>query len=498
MKTTSTQLVILLLALFTGKTINQISQSIFSTVKVKSYFLLIVTLMALSFTNVNAQCTLLNPGIKLNSSVPQSGGGCLINVDLSFDLTHNNGNKWVNIHIWPTSSYPSLSYAHAPKQADLSADVANIIIDQRAVPLVLSSSYIPDGTVPVEAAGLTLNRIDGVAFDTYTISNVTLFVATGCNVAQSFTGDVWSSQSSMDGVVHCVTSGVSFIANDPKAVGSILCNNPRQYSLTITTISTTTLTGTYNVYRDNGDGILDVNVDALVSSNVPWSADDATPYQSGAQSYAGNNTNPESNQPLFAVVSTVGLQNTIITRMDNGCGPLPVVLSNFYTARKNNSVVLNWKTETETNVAKFEIQKKVGSDFETVAYVNANNSANGGTYTYTDINSSSSITEYRLKIVDKSGNIRFSDIRSVKGVHSTNDFTIYPNPSNGITKIMISDISDPISINLIDNSGRVVKTINSTSSSTLEINGLQKGIYLVRLVNQTSGETVIKKLIVNK
>ncbi|MES2432048.1 MAG: T9SS type A sorting domain-containing protein [Bacteroidota bacterium] len=463
----------------------------------KTYFLLLASFFVLSLTNVNAQCTFQNPGIKLNSSQTQVGGGCLINIDLSFELSHNNGNKWVNIHIWPTASYPDLTYKKAPKSADLADAAANIIIDQRAIPTVaISNTYLPDGTVPVQYSGVTITRIEGVTYDRYTITNVSLLVASGCSIAQSFTGDVWSSQADPDNVVHCVSKGFTFIANDPKVVGSILCQNPRKYSVIITTV-TGGVSGTYNVYRDNGDGMLDPLIDAIVATDVPWSATSTTPYQSGPQLYAGNNSNPTALQALFVVASTVGLSNTTIAKLENGCGILPVILSDFNSLRKNNNVVLNWKTASETNVDHFEIEKKIGTQFVTIGFVKAINASNGNAYTYTDANSSTGVTEYRIKTVDNGGAVRYSDIRTVKGFGVAADFSVYPNPSNGATKIIVSDITSSTNINISDISGRTIKTYSNLTGNQLDIKGLQKGVYFIRLTEQNSIGVVTRKIVIN-
>jgi hypothetical protein len=152
MKTIFTSLIVLLNKIINGTPSKNLPGLIpvkVRSLKVKSYFLLLVCFTFLSFTNLKAQCDFVNQGVKLNSSVSQVGGGCLINIDLSFDLSHNSGNKWVNIHIWPTASYPGLALGSPPNSTDLAAAVANIVIDQRSTPLSLSNTYKPDGTVPV-------------------------------------------------------------------------------------------------------------------------------------------------------------------------------------------------------------------------------------------------------------------------------------------------------------------------------------------------------------
>jgi hypothetical protein len=142
------------------------------------------------------------------------------------------------------------------------------------------------------------------------------------------------------------------------------------------------------------------------------------------------------------------------------------------------------------------LQRKTAgsSEFVDVATIKANNSLNGASYSYTDVNSSKGISQYRLKLVDKDASFSNSDIRTVKGTSSVSDFTVYPNPSNGNTKVTVADISEPTDIQLIDNSGRILRNIPMNNSNSVNINDLQSGIYMIRITNRNSGENITKKI----
>ncbi len=73
---------------------------------------------------------------------------------------------------------------------------------------------------------------------------------------------------------------------------------------------------------------------------------------------------------------------------------------------------------------------------------------------------------------------------------------IYPNPSVGNAKITISNLSEPTRIQLLDNSGRLVKSLMLNNTNTVELNGLVKGAYMVRIIGSVSGNTEVKKLTV--
>jgi Secretion system C-terminal sorting domain len=178
-------------------------------------------------------------------------------------------------------------------------------------------------------------------------------------------------------------------------------------------------------------------------------------------------------------------------------GPLPVVLSNFSTARKGNTAVLNWQTATEINAKSFEIQILAGTSYRTVGSVTATNNSTGSTYNYIDNNTSKSTSLYRLKIIDKDNSFQYSEVRSIKGLAAVSDFTIYPNPSTGSAKVMINDVTDGTQVQLMDNTGRIIKNITLQNSNTATLNGLQRGVYLVKVINVLTNESVVKKLTVN-
>lgn len=187
----------------------------------------------------------------------------------------------------------------------------------------------------------------------------------------------------------------------------------------------------------------------------------------------------------------------IIDILCTSCGPQPVNLSSFLVGRTGPAVSLTWKTEIEMTAVNFEVQRSYdNTSYKSIATV-AGTGANASTKSYSFVdnsNTSKTMSFYRLKIVKQSGEISYSDIRTVKGLLSQAGFSIYPNPSVGNAKVSISDVSEPTRVQLIDNSGRIVKTIMLNNSNSVELSGLQKGSYMVKIIGSVSGHTEIKKL----
>ncbi|HMK05384.1 MAG TPA: T9SS type A sorting domain-containing protein [Ferruginibacter sp.] len=179
-----------------------------------------------------------------------------------------------------------------------------------------------------------------------------------------------------------------------------------------------------------------------------------------------------------------------------GSGVLPIKISSFYARRNGNTVSLNWASETEVNAKQFIIEKNTGSGYVAVGTVDAVNNALGSSYSFNDQNMSKAVSQYRLKLVDIDGAFKYSETRAVKGTAAVSDFTIYPNPSMGATKVTITDISEATTVELIDNSGKILKTTQLANTNSIDITGLQKGIYLVRIKNNKTGDALTKKLTV--
>lgn len=67
----------------------------------------------------------------------------------------------------------------------------------------------------------------------------------------------------------------------------------------------------------------------------------------------------------------------------------------------------------------------------------------------------------------------------------TNTITIYPNPSNGIINLALSQTSKDIQINIIDLTGRTLlsKNFNNIDKATIDATSLSNNIYFVRITD---------------
>jgi hypothetical protein len=87
----------------------------------------------------------------------------------------------------------------------------------------------------------------------------------------------------------------------------------------------------------------------------------------------------------------------------------------FTAESQGESVLLQWRTGIEVNVAMFEVQRSAsGTNFYTVGEVEPNGSYSE--YQYVDTNMPKDSTRryyYRIKIVDTNGAVSYSEVREV-------------------------------------------------------------------------------------
>jgi hypothetical protein len=285
------------------------------------------------------------------------------------------------------------------------------------------------------------------------------------------------------------------------------CPDIQGYGLTTSVVNGTNCTSTVYAYA-TGDiqspkGLrIQVYVGAISPANLVADVCHVVPKSSPSTYYESTQFTAPCTSNITFVLTRYTASNglcqggTCGTTITVDGGPLPIKLANFYTKRNNNSVVLNWKTEAESNAKEFIIQRKAGNEWINVATVAASNSLTGATYSYTDANNSKTTSQYRLKMVDLDGKFGNSDIRAVKGTATVSDFSVFPNPSTGNAKVTVSDVSESTDVQVIDNAGRIIKTLPMNKNNTVEVNNLQKGMYMIRIINKETGESLTKKLTV--
>jgi hypothetical protein len=173
---------------------------------------------------------------------------------------------------------------------------------------------------------------------------------------------------------------------------------------------------------------------------------------------------------------------------------LPVNILTFKGERKKNEVMLDWSTATEANNKGFELQRSAdGRNFSAVTFIatkaSQGNSSTQLQYSYVDAKPMNGSNCYRLKQVDKDGNVSYSTIVLIKNA-GANGITldVYPNPVKDRLKIKLASTTiNKVDITITDMGGRIIKQqpaqlIAGDNIIEMETANMQSGQYLVKII----------------
>jgi hypothetical protein len=202
----------------------------------------------------------------------------------------------------------------------------------------------------------------------------------------------------------------------------------------------------------------------------------------------------------------VRLREIYATRIGPNGNAYPVELSTFTARLEGGSVRLDWRTESETNNAGFEIERAIppleaaagayeAANWQHIGYVPGNGSTNvSSTYNYHDALTPELLghTEllYRLRQIDYDGTYEYSPVARVlvNPPTAVSLEAVYPNPAQGSAVLRFALPSEQlVRLALYDVLGREVLLIHEGSLPTgvheykAHIDQLPTGLYHVLL-----------------
>ena len=180
-------------------------------------------------------------------------------------------------------------------------------------------------------------------------------------------------------------------------------------------------------------------------------------------------------------------------------GPLAIDVLTIKAQAKNNGVQVDWQSKTETDMAGYELERAIfGNNFTKLNTTTAlGNSTIPVSYNWFDANPNTGTNFYRVKAIDKAGNIKYSDIVKVTFGKGEPGIVVYPNPLPGrIFKIDMNNLAKGIYLlNLYNNMGQQVYTaqLQHDGSQATKIIDLKeeiaKGVYQLQLSSDNGFKT---------
>jgi uncharacterized repeat protein (TIGR01451 family) len=186
---------------------------------------------------------------------------------------------------------------------------------------------------------------------------------------------------------------------------------------------------------------------------------------------------------------------------------LPLQLLKFSGVLLSDKVNLNWSVSSPLPLDKFEIERSEDNiHFKKIALLDAPSAINEIKHfaAEDDISKSNSqVLFYRLKVIAKNGQEKYSELVVLRKGGSLMSFNIYPNPAkaNAMINVQVNE-SQQGYLTIFDTDGKRVKTQTvrlTKGNNSISLDGLAvwpNGIYHVQVV--TDKEVIKHKLIIYK
>ena len=196
--------------------------------------------------------------------------------------------------------------------------------------------------------------------------------------------------------------------------------------------------------------------------------------------------------------------------------PVPVELVSFSGLVNNGILNLKWQTATEKNNRGFEIQRKIGTNWESIGFVNGNGtSTETNKYSFSDNLSNLTMAGsvfYRLRQVDYDGTATLSKEIEVSFNSIPTSFELsqnFPNPFNPSTAITYAlPFESNVKLTVYNTLGQVVKElvneVKGTGIHKIDFDGstLSSGVYFYSINAQSldgkKNFSSVKKLLLLK
>lgn len=170
-------------------------------------------------------------------------------------------------------------------------------------------------------------------------------------------------------------------------------------------------------------------------------------------------------------------------------GPLPVELLSFTGHYEGTGHLLKWATSAEINSSHFVIEHSVDAltFLELGMRDAAGESSTKMEYNFTNAKPTKGNNFYRLKMVDKDGKYKYSNVVLLKSIGNNAGIVLYPNPSASIINIDVNGELDNsmVAMQIIDMTGKTVwKNDEQKNKNTYQIDvaHLATGMYQLIIV----------------
>jgi hypothetical protein len=352
------------------------------------------------------------------------------------------------------------------------------------LPLHLEQLFINQGKLFLGDNDLTVNQSVNASpgSSNYVVINgngklIVNNITTNSTVFSIGTNNSYTPVTIVNGGGHNFSASVkNNIVSNPPALSSVV---HREWNITDLTGGAVSADITFQWNAADEDPTFDRNL-CYVShfSGGAWHGVTTPGAASGSDPYKRTATGVSSFSP-FALGSN---------------GALPVHLMTFGVTKDGKNVKIIWTTSDEINLTGYEVERSTdGIEFSKIIRVNAHRLETEQTYETTDANPLAGRSYYRLKMINDDGTFSYSKVVKIEMDRAITTF-IFPNPARRI--IHVQGAQQFRAIQLMDESGRVLKEWQKPSSDELDIGVVASGIYHLRMFS--GNDIITERLVISR
>jgi len=203
------------------------------------------------------------------------------------------------------------------------------------------------------------------------------------------------------------------------------------------------------------------------------------------------NSKPDTSSSTYQVTLAGNQVNLTIDAGYRSQGVLPIVLGDFTGVYRNGYTQLNWNTLSEQNLDHFIVERSLdAASYSEIGYVVAKGGGSNTGYLFSDLLVKPGMNYYRIKTVDKDGEVNFTKVVAVntaaKGVSL---LLVYPNPFGHKVQVKIeSETNASARIRILNMGGAVIRQQDETVRAgenvfvLKEVSQLSPGIYYLEII----------------
>ena len=252
-------------------------------------------------------------------------------------------------------------------------------------------------------------------------------------------------------------------------------------------------------------------------------------YQSNDVGVNWNNLSRTSNSTSANYVEKTAISSFDLQTLANDVQTTNGVTGLVFTGqrKKATEVTLKWTSQAETNMSRYQVQRKLDTELDFSDRASVNTSAPGGNsisplnYQNVDANAHTGNSYYRLKIIAIDNTFTYSDVITVagktKGVKGggNNNFTLLdedeaptgkvvnngsfaskkitvgPNPNNGNFWFTVNGIDKETVATLYTIDGKQINQFRVVNLQQQKVNNLPGGIYLLKVAGFETQKIIV-------